>query len=278
MADVRIGISGWSYDGWRGSFYPKGLHHNDELHYASRAVNSIEINGSFYGTQQPKSYMHWYEQAPKDFIFAVKGNRFITHTKRLREVERPLANFFSSGVLALGEKLGPILWQLPAQVRFDEGVVKDFLSLLPHSFREATHLGKKHDEWMDTRSFLGPPGFSAEIRHTFEIRNESFVTDKFFQLLQKHNIALTIAESGGRWPYLEQITANFLYIRFHGSKEVFETGYGARRLSHWVRRIERWRTIRRRKLDVYVYFNNDAKTRAPFDAMTLMKMFHKKYT
>ncbi|HVH47938.1 MAG TPA: DUF72 domain-containing protein, partial [Labilithrix sp.] len=144
-ADVRVGISGWRYPPWRNVFYPKGLPQHRELEFASRAVRSVEINGSFYSLQRPSSYRRWYAETPDDFVFAVKGGRFITHNKKLRDCETPLANFFASGMLALEEKLGPILWQLPPQLRFDAARLEEFFALLPRTTAEAAALARRHD-------------------------------------------------------------------------------------------------------------------------------------
>src|SRR5207237_3891784 len=145
-SELRIGISGWRYAGWRGKFYPKDLPQRRELEFASGAFNSVEINGSFYSLQLPSSYKRWYDATPGDFVFAVKGGRFITHMKKLRGVETPLASFFASGVLALRDKLGPVLWQLPPSLGFDAGRLEEFFVQLPRSAGEAAWLARRHDE------------------------------------------------------------------------------------------------------------------------------------
>jgi uncharacterized protein YecE (DUF72 family) len=149
---MRIGISGWRYPAWRGKFYPKGLPQRSELEFAASRFNSVEINGSFYSLQLPLSYQRWYSATPDDFVFAVKGGRFITHMKKLREVETPLANFFASGVLALREKLGPILWQLPPNLGYNNDRLEGFFNLLPRNTREASKLAKKHDDNLKKRA------------------------------------------------------------------------------------------------------------------------------
>src|SRR5690349_23607042 len=143
---VRVGISGWRYPAWRGDFYPKGLPQRRELEYAGEHLTSIEINGSFYSLQRFTSYAAWRADVPDDFVFAVKGPRYVSHLKRLKDVEVPLANFFASGVLALGPKLGPILWQLPENLRFDPDVLDAFLSLLPRTTTDAEELARHHDD------------------------------------------------------------------------------------------------------------------------------------
>src|SRR5437763_1828647 len=153
-ANLRIGISGWTYAPWRGTFYPEDLAQKRELEYASRQLNSIEINGSFYSLQTPKSYAAWYEATPEGFVFSVKGGRFITHMKKLKDVEKPLANFFASGVLALREKLGPILWQFPPQFGFDAERFERFFEMLPRDMTAAAKLAKRHDERMKGRALV----------------------------------------------------------------------------------------------------------------------------
>jgi len=285
MARIRIGVSGWRYAPWRGSFYPKGLPQKDELRYAGSMFPTVEINGSFYSLQRPESYARWYEQTPQDFVFAVKGGRFITHMKKLRNVETPLANFLASGVLALRDKLGPILWQFPPNFRFDAERVGDFLQLLPKDTRTALKIARKHDERLKGRAYLAIER-SQPLRHAFEIRHESFCDPAFMTLLRENNASLVIAETARRWPMLEDVTADFVYIRLHGDKELYRSGYGKKALERWAARIRAWhrgsepkdanKCLRAkpptsRARDVYVYFDNtDVKLRAPVDARTLI--------
>ncbi|HSD11233.1 MAG TPA: DUF72 domain-containing protein [Candidatus Binatia bacterium] len=283
MADLRVGVSGWRYAGWRGVFYPEGLAHRRELEYASRRMSSLEINGSFYSLQRPERYREWHRATPEGFVFAVKGGRFITHMKKLRDVETPLANFFASGVLGLKEKLGPILWQLPPSFRFDEKRLAGFFELLPRDTIEAAALARRHDHWLDGRSWVRADR-RRPIRHAIEIRHESFRSPRFVRLLRRRSIALVVADTAGRWPLLEDLTADFVYVRLHGSSELYVSGYTSSALEGWARRIRAWLAggepedahracatpARRRKArDVYVYFDNDAKVHAPFDAMAL---------
>jgi uncharacterized protein YecE (DUF72 family) len=283
MADLRVGISGWRYAGWRGVFYPEGLAHRRELEYASRQVDSLEINGSFYSLQRPEQYREWHRATPEGFVFAVKGGRFITHMKKLRDVETPLANFFASGVLCLNEKLGPFLWQLPPVFRFDEALLTGFFELLPRDTIEAAALARRHDHRLDGRSWVRA-GRRRPIRHAIEIRHESFRSPRFIRLLRRHAVALVVADTAGRWPWLEDVTADFVYVRLHGARELYVSGYTPSALEHWARRIRAWLAgdepedahracdtppRRRKGRDVYVYFDNDAKVHAPFDAMAL---------
>ncbi|MBW3628561.1 MAG: DUF72 domain-containing protein [Gemmatimonadetes bacterium] len=283
MTQLRIGISGWTYAGWRGVFYPERLAHRRELEYASRKFNSIEINGSFYSLQTPSSYRRWYAETPPDFVFAVKGGRFITHMKKLRDVEVPVANFFASGVLALEEKLGPVLWQFPAQFAYSEERFARFLELLPRTTGAAAELACGHDERLQGRSCTEVFD-DAPLRHAFEVRNPGFMVPSFIDLLRRHGAGLVLADTAGIWPYAEDLTADFVYIRLHGAEALYTSGYSDEQLDWWARRIRLWRagtqpadaTLAAPGLDpspgerdIYVYFDNDAKVHAPFDATRL---------
>jgi uncharacterized protein YecE (DUF72 family) len=283
MAETRVGISGWTYPGWRGIFYPEGLAHRRELEYASRRINSVEINGSFYSLQTPSSYRKWHEETPPGFVFAVKGGRFITHMKKLRDVEEPLANFFASGVLRLGEKLGPILWQFPQQFGFREERFKDFLELLPRTTEAAAELAKRHGPRLEGRAWTRADA-SLPLRHAFEMRHPAFFGPEFVRLLRRHNAALVFADTAQRWPYAEDLTADFAYVRLHGAEQLYASGYTDAQLDWWAERIRAWRAgsepadaVRASaepppaaaERDVYVYFDNDAKVQAPFDALRL---------
>ena len=207
---IRIGISGWRYAPWRGEFYPPGLVQRRELEYAAGCFPTIEINGSFYSLQSPDSYTAWHDATPDDFVFAVKGPRYITHLKRLRDVERPLANFLASGVLRLGGKLGPMLWQLPPTLKFDEALIDAFLSALPRDTDAALSLARRRDvALMRGRSALAIDR-NRPLRHALEVRHDSFLDRRFVQLLRRHRTALVVADTAGRWPYLEDVTADFL--------------------------------------------------------------------
>jgi uncharacterized protein YecE (DUF72 family) len=265
MPQTRIGISGWTYPPWRGKFYPPRLPQKQELRFASRALNSIEINGTFYSLQRPNSYRTWHEQTPDDFVFSLKGGRFITHMKRLKDIDSALANYFASGVLLLKQKLGPILWQFPPNFRFDPRKFAAFFRMLPRDTVQASRLAHKHDRrmtrqrrWLDTDQ-------RRPLRHAVEIRHESFRTDAFFRLLERHNIALVLADTAQRFPMIERVTADFIYARLHGDEELYASGYSPRALDEWAQRLTKLRKGR----DLYVYFDNDVKVHAPFDAMSL---------
>ncbi|WP_242107227.1 DUF72 domain-containing protein [Luteimonas aquatica] len=281
---IRVGISGWRYPSWRGEFYPAGLVQRRELEYASRIFPSIEINGSFYSLQPPERWALWAAQTPADFLFAVKAPRFITHVKRLRGIDKPLANFFASGVLRLGAKLGPLLWQLPPSQRFEPDLIEDFLAMLPHDTDAALRLARRRERRMRGRVAL-PRQPRRRLRHALEVRHESFLDPAFVRLLRRHGVGLVIADSAGRFPYAEDMTAGFAYLRLHGDAELYVSGYSAAALARWAKRIRCWseggeprdartitspgRALRRR--EVYCYFDNDAKVRAPFDAIALAR-------
>ncbi|WFU06031.1 DUF72 domain-containing protein (plasmid) [Rhizobium sp. CB3171] len=279
---IRIGISGWTYAPWRGVFYPGDVAQKRELAYASRQFPSIEINGTFYGLQRPDVFAKWRDETPDDFVFAVKGSRYITHLRRLRDVETPLANFIASGVLRLGAKLGPILWQFPARQRFDPDLFSAFMRMLPKETAAAARLATRHDERLNGRDWLKADG-ERPIRHAFEIRHESFVDADFIDLLREHEIGLVCADTV-EWPLLMDVTADFVYCRLHGSEELYVSGYDDRALDIWAQRIDDWahgreptnanRVLKplkpaRNGRDVYVYFDNDVKVRAPADAQAL---------
>ncbi len=266
-SSLRIGISGWTYAGWRGVFYPKGLAQQKELEFASRQHNTIEINGSFYSLQRPSSYQHWYAETPSGFVFAIKGPRFVTHMKKLREVETPLANFFASGLLALREKLGPILWQFPPNFGWNEERFRHFFALLPANTREAAKLAKHHNEKLKHGAII-ETDINRRLRYAVEIRHPSFLVPEFFALLREYKIAFVFADTAGKWPYAEELTADFVYLRLHGSEQLYVSGYSDRELESWASRIRRWRGGKKAR-DTYVYFDNDAKVHAPFDAARL---------
>jgi uncharacterized protein YecE (DUF72 family) len=281
---IRIGISGWRYGGWRGSFYPKELRQKDELSYASRHVDTIEINGTHYSLQRPEFFDRWHAETPADFLFAVKGSRFITHMKQLRDIETPLANFFASGILRLNEKLGPFLWQFSPRFRFDAEKLDRFLTLLPRDSEAAAQLATQHDHRLKGRAWTRTER-NRQLRHAVEIRHKSFLDPTFVTLLRRHNVALVFADAVD-WPYAEDVTADFLYLRLHGSEELYASGYDDDALDRWAARIRHWsqggepndaklidtaNRPPRRPRDVYVYFDNDAKVRAPVDAQALRR-------
>jgi len=283
MSEIRIGISGWRYAPWRGVFYPNGLPQRRELEYASRQVNSVEINGTFYSLQRPASFKKWHAETPDDFLFAVKGPKYLTHMKKLSDIRLPLANFFASGVLLLGKKLGPILWQFPPWWQYDHDRLEEFIKMLPRTSKQAENFAHEHnmtkENWISTEAVA-----KTRIRYAFEPRHLSFFVPDFVELLRKYGAALVFADTAGKWPYYEDLTADFIYCRLHGAKELYASGYTEEELDRWTARIKKWKTgkqPRDAKLitsekfkageprDVFVYFDNDIKVHAPFDAMKL---------
>jgi uncharacterized protein YecE (DUF72 family) len=265
VARVRVGTSGWLYPPWRKVFYPPKLPHRLELQYISSKLNTVEINGTFYSLQRPESFHRWYGETPDDFTFAVKGARFITHMKKLADVEVPLANFFASGVLALKDKLGPILWQLPPNFGFNADRLTHFFSQLPRSTSEATWLARRHDERLTGRSYTSVDA-DRPLRHALEVRHKSFEVAAFPDLLREHHISLVVADTAGRWPLLRDVTNDLVYVRLHGDVELYTSGYTDEALDKWAVEIRGWLAA---GLDVQVHFDNDVKVHAPFDAISL---------
>ena len=225
-------------------------------------MNSIELNGSFYALQRPELYRAWYDQTPDGFVFSVKGSRFITHMKRLRD-PTALANFFASGLLALREKLGPVLWQLPPTLPFEADVLDAFLSGLPGTTGEAAYLARRHDERLKDRAVTHTDA-DRPLRHAVEVRHPSYETTAFLDVLRAHNVAVVLADSPGKWPVIRAATADFRYVRLHGAEELYASGYDDAALDEWAAMINSWAPA-----DVYAYFDNDAKAYAPRDAAAL---------
>jgi uncharacterized protein YecE (DUF72 family) len=268
MGEYRVGTSGWRYTGWRGDFYPHDLVQRRELEFLSSRMNSVEINGSFYSLQRASSYQRWAAETPNDFVFAVKGGRYITHMKKLRDVRAPLANFFASGLLALGAKLGPVLWQLPEALTFKPDVLQDFLELLPKTQAAAAELGAEHDEkvrepWLQVAT-------NRPLRHALEPRHPSFADEACYELLRAHDVALVSADTAGRWPLFEEQTASFSYARLHGATQLYASNYDDAALQSWRTRLRQW-TVEGEE-DAYVYFDNDINGYAPHNAIRLMQL------
>lgn len=282
QGDIRIGISGWRYKGWRGTFYPAKLAQRRELEFASHHFRTIELNGSFYSLQRPASFKRWYTETPKDFVFSVKGSRYITHLRRLREPEQPLGNFLAQGLLALGEKLGPILWQFPPNMKFDAAFFDAFFAILPRTQAEAAEFARRHSNRPEATTW-----FEVEqdrpLRHAVEIRHASFIGEEFVALLRRRRVGLVVADSV-EWPRLMDATADFVYCRLHGSEQLYASGYDKKAIEAWAQRVVRWAggeevrdgdrasaedARKRSTRDVFVYFDNDAKVRAPADAQSL---------
>jgi uncharacterized protein YecE (DUF72 family) len=264
-----IGVSGYDYPHWgKGAFYPKGLPRRSWLPHAARFFNSVELNGTFYSLKNPDVFRRWVEATPgRGFVFAVKGSRYITHNLKLRNAEQALANFFASGILLLGRKTGPFLWQLPAGYRFDPGRIEGFLDLLPWTSRGAEALARGHDQRLQRGSAVEAVEPVA-YRHALEVRHPSYFHPEFYDLLRRRGVAFVIAETAGKWGHAEEVTAPFVYVRLHGSQVLYGSRYTDAELDTWADRITGW--VRARPAhDVYVYFDNDHAAYAPHDAIGL---------
>lgn len=268
---VWIGISGYDYEGWRGRFYPASLPKRRWLEYASRQFDTIEINGTFYSLKSPAIFERWRAAVPPtDFVLALKGGRFITHNLKLRNADVALANFFASGILALGERTGPFLWQLPATYRFDAERLDLFMRMLPRTSREAAQVAEGHDDRL-RHGALTEAAAAVRYRHAFEVRHPSYFHDEFYALLREHGHGFVVADTAGTFPYAEEVTADFVYVRLHGSAQLYASRYTDRELDEWAQRIRAWRVFNHGGRDVYVYFDNDAKVHAPSDARRLIE-------
>ena len=240
---IRVGIGGWVFPPWRGTFYPAGLRQADELAHASRQVTAIEINGTFYRTQTPASFRKWHGEAPDDFAFSLKGPRFLTHRGELASAEPYMQRFFDSGFLELGPKLGPILWQFAPNLEFKAADFAAFLKLLP------VELGGR------------------AMRHVVEVRHPSFRTADFIELCHEHRVAVASVEDA-KYPAFEELTADFAYLRLRRCSEEHDTGYPAEALDRWAERLQGWAAEGR---DCFLYFINGAKVRAPAAAQALIE-------
>jgi uncharacterized protein YecE (DUF72 family) len=259
---IRVGLSGWSYKGWRGDFYPDDLPQDEELSYAAGRFPTLEINRTFYSLVEPRTMRTWYEATPYHLRFSVKGSRFITHNKKLADIEGPMERFLASGLADLKHKLGPILWQLGPNLRFDPGRVEGFLSGLPRKLGE------------------------RRLRHVLEPRHESFFVPEMARLARDHDVALAFSHSS-EWPYTEEVTSGFVYLRLHGPRELYASAYTGSEMERWARRIERWADGSepedanriteldpppRKSRSVYVYFDNDSGGHAPRQAAEMISL------
>jgi uncharacterized protein YecE (DUF72 family) len=260
-----VGVSGWQYDGWRGDFYPDELAARHRLSHLAERLGGVEVNATFYRLQRPETFRRWREETPDGFVFAVKGSRYITHMKALQDVDRGLANFFASGVLGLQDRLGPLLWQLPARMEFDEGTMRRFLDALPRTAASAADLASRHDrlpESVDVTSYG-----SRRLRHAVEPRHPGFENPRFLDLLRERRTALVISDAPD-WPMLDHVTTDLVYVRLHGHTELYASGYASSSLDRWAGRCRDWLAEGR---EVHVYFDNDARGRAPHDACGLAR-------
>jgi len=239
---IRIGIGGWTFASWRGVFYPKDLTHKRELEFASRALTSIEINGTFYSTFKPASWQKWRDETPDDFVFAVKGSRFVTNRKILASAAASIGVFMAQGLTTLGKKLGPINWQFATSKKFEPDDFAAFLALLP----------KEKD--------------GLALRHAVEVRNQSFATPAFYELAAKHGVAIVYAEDE-EFPKIDQPTAGFAYARLMSSREKLKAGVTGPELDRLARQFRVWA----KRGDVFAYFISGAKVRNPAAAQALIK-------
>lgn len=286
MSRIRIGISGWRYAGWRGEFYPDALKQADELAFAARAVQTVEINGTHYSLQSPDSFQAWHDAVPPDFVFAVKGPRYLTHMLRFRgeKVETGLANFFASGIFRLRDKLGPILWQFPPTYRFEPEAFEAVLRMLPADTRAAAAIASRHDDKVKRPHVKTDR--KRRLRHAFEIRHDSFCDPAFVTLLRRYRAAVVVSDAVADWPYAEDLSADFVYVRLHGPESLYGGSYSDQALDRWAARLACWAeggepadaqrispvsARKRASREVFCYFDNDKKTRAPFDAARLMQ-------
>ncbi|WP_353685584.1 DUF72 domain-containing protein [Thermodesulfovibrio sp. 3462-1] len=231
-----IGTSGWQYGHWKGIFYPEQLRYSEWLSYYCRHFSTVEINVTFYRDVRPSTFQKWYTLTPEDFLFSVKLSRQITHFKRLR-VDKNLLNSFIEKYASLKEKLGIILIQLPPGLKFDESLFNDFVSLIDKKYRYA-----------------------------IEVRNKTFINDNFFEILKQNNIAFCIADSAGRFPYYEAITANFVYVRLHGSQRLYASEYTDEELRQWAQKLKVWNK------PSFFYFDNDFLGYAVKNALRLKEL------
>jgi uncharacterized protein YecE (DUF72 family) len=267
MGRVFIGTSGWNYPHWRGRYYPTGLRQKDELAYLASQLSSVEVNGTFYSLTRPDACIAWRQMVPPDFLFAIKGSRYITHMLKLNRFEKPLSNFFAQGILRLGAQLGPILWQLPPNLAFRADRVRPFLEALPRDVAGAERWARRHDQRTTGRASLrAPDGRDRPLHHALEPRHASWLEPEALTLLQEMDVALVAADTAGRHPFSLARTAGFGYLRLHGSTVLYASRYTDAELAIWAERV---RALRDDGCDVYAYFDNDAQAHAPHDALRL---------
>lgn len=265
---IRVGCSGWSYRGWRGDFYPRGLRQRDELAHLAARTTAVEVNGSFYSLQRPTSYAAWRDATPEGYRICVKGGRYLTHLKRLRDPRQALANFLASGVLALGDRAGPVLWQLPADMPIDRDLVAAFLGMLPRTTEQAAGLATEHDAKVPAERALTTVEQDRPLAHVLEPRHPSYGTPEALDLLREHDVGLVVSDGAGRWPMLTEVTSGVVYVRLHGDTELYASRYSDAALAGWADRCAGWAADGR---EVYVFLDNDAHGHAPHDAVRLQE-------
>nr|WP_194956599.1 DUF72 domain-containing protein [Aeromicrobium phoceense] len=262
-----IGVSGWSYTSWRGDFYPQGLARTKELAHVGSRLTAVEVNGTFYSLQRRTSFERWAAQTPEDFVFALKGSRYVTHLLKLAGAQTALANFFASGVLALGDKLGPIVWQLPATFAYDPERIEGFLGALPRTMEEAGRLAAQHDDRLPPERALTEPVADGPVQHVLEVRHPSFADPRYAEQLRRHDVAAVWTDAPKPWPVLDLPSSTVAYARLHGHTRLYASRYSDASLDTWAQRCRRWREEGR---DVHVYFDNDSEGHAPHDAERLL--------
>jgi uncharacterized protein YecE (DUF72 family) len=282
MPSTWVGISGYSYNHWQGMFYPSDLPKSHRRKSAAAQFNAIEINGSFYGMITTKAWIRYREVASDHpFRWAVKGNRYITHTRRMKD-RAALANFFATGVLELGASMGPILWHVPPRTAWHPDVFRQFLEWLPKDSDAAYRLARHHDSKVEEPHLTG--AYDGPLTHVMEIRSEHLMAEpEVFDMLAEYDVGFALTDSAGSWPYAEEITAPLVYCRLHGHRATYTSRYTDEELDAWAERARAWmagrqwkdpvrvtnRPLDRRRHDVYFFFDNDGQGHAPFDARRL---------
>ncbi|WP_312029877.1 DUF72 domain-containing protein [Actinomycetospora sp. TBRC 11914] len=279
---VRVGTSGWTYDSWQGSFFPDGLARRRRLEFLSGRLDAAEVNGTFYSLQRASSFRTWAAATPEDFRFAVKGSRYISHMRKLRGVEEALGRFLASGLLALGPKLGPVLWQLPPNLGWDAERIGEFLAMLPRTTGAAAALAADHTDRVPDPCTVTDE--DRPMRYALEVRHPSFRTPDAVELLRAQDVALVVSDSAGEFPCFDDVTADLVYVRLHGHDELYRSGYDAAALDGWAAKVTAWAageapvsgdTIAPSApppvapREVLVFFDNDAEGHAPHDAVAL---------
>jgi uncharacterized protein YecE (DUF72 family) len=268
MARAYVGLSGWVYPHWRARFYPEGLPPSRWLRFVAARFPSVEVNAAFYRMQRPETFERWRAEVPREFVFAVKGSRYVTHMLKLGGGVAPVANFFAQGVLRLGAQLGPIVWQLPPMLGFSRERAEGFFARLPRDLAAAERLARRHDARLRGRCALtAADGRERPVRHALEVRHPSWICDEALRLLEDHEIALVVADTAGRYPLHEAMTAPFVYARLHGAEQLYASGYHDHEIARWAASVRRWLASGR---DAYVYFDNDFEALAPRDAARLI--------
>jgi uncharacterized protein YecE (DUF72 family) len=277
ISDVRIGTSGWVYPHWQRLFYPDTLGKASEkrLAYLAERFRTVEVNATFYSLARPSVCTRWLSVVPKNFLFAIKGSRFLTHNLKLKASVAPIANFFAQGILLFGARLGPVLWQLPPQLPFDRERVARFLDHLPHDFAAAEQLARQHDHRLVGRAATETTDGKGRIRYAFEVRHASWLTDPALALFERHRAALVVADTAGVHPFSLAQTADFSYVRLHGSRRLYASRYTDDELRMWAKRIRGWT---KQGSKAFVYFDNDNKAYAPADAERLSALLERRAT